>query len=256
MSNSGEIKRVNILGVHVSAINLSQALETIDEWITHRERHYICVRDVHGVMKCQKDEELRSIHDRAGLVTPDGMPLVWLNRLHGQRHVGRVYGPDLMRAVFAISVGKGYRHFLYGGNEGVAETLAEKLKQRFPGVQIMGTFCPPFRDLTAQEDSKMIRTINQAQADIVWVGLSTPKQEHWMAKHTGLLNAPVLIGVGAAFDFLSDNKKQAPKWMQRSGLEWLFRLFSEPQRLWKRYLTTIPKFIFLTCLQLLGLKKY
>jgi len=242
-------QRVNILGVGVSAITLEMAVEIIEEWIACRESHYVCVTGFHGVMESWRDKELRRIHNRAGLVTPDGMPLVWLSRLKGFHHVERVYGPDLMLALCERSVAKGYRHFFYGGAEGVPEQLASVLQKRFPGLQVAGTFSPPFRPLTPEEKKQVVQRINEAAPDIVWVGLSTPKQERWMAEHVGRLTAPVLIGVGAAFDFLTGRKPQAPRWMQRAGLEWLFRLLTEPRRLWKRYLPNIPIFWILVFLQ-------
>ena len=251
-----KVPRANILGVGVSALNMAMALEIIEGWIERREPHYVCVTGVHGVMESQRDEELRRIHNRAGLVTPDGMPLVWLSRLQSFHHVERVYGPDLMLALCERSVAKGYRHFFYGGAEGVPEQLASVLQKRFPGLQVAGTFSPPFRPLTADEDDRIVQMINAAAPDIVWVGLSTPKQERWMAGHRERLTAPVLIGVGAAFDFLTGRKPQAPRWMQRAGLEWLFRLLTEPRRLWRRYLYHNPRFVLLVLLQLLGLRHY
>lgn len=236
--------RVDILGVGVSAINMEMALEAIEGWIERREQHYVCVTTVHGVMECRKDPELRRIFNSSGLTTPDGMPLVWLSRARGFGYVNRVYGPDLMLALCERSLSKGYRHFLYGGAPGVPEKLAENLKRRFPGLDVVGTYSPPFRPLTHEEDERVVRMINEAGPDIVWVGLSTPKQERWMAGHIGRLEAPVLIGVGAAFDFHSGVKRQAPRWMQRSGLEWLFRLLTEPRRLWRRYLIYNSLFVW------------
>ena len=249
-------ERVNILGVRVSAINMEQALETIEGWIVRNEPHYVCVSNIHGLIESQRDESLRRIHNAAGLVTPDGMPLVWLIRLKGFDHVERVYGPDLMLALCERSTLKGYRHFLYGGEEGVPERLADNLRRSFPNLQVAGSCSPPFRALTSEEDERMVQMINQTNPHIVWVGLSTPKQERWMADHVHRLTAPVLIGVGAAFDFHSGRKRQAPHWMQRAGLEWLFRLASEPRRLWRRYLFNNPLFILLVLLQMLGLKRY
>jgi N-acetylglucosaminyldiphosphoundecaprenol N-acetyl-beta-D-mannosaminyltransferase len=229
------------------------ALESIGGWIDGRESHYVCVTGVHGVMESQRDDSLRQIHNSAGLVTPDGMPLVWLLRLQGFRHIERVYGPDLMLALCESSVARGYRHFLYGGADGIPERLAVTLQRRYPGLQILGTYSPPFRPLTAEEDENVVRMINQTNPDIVWVGLSTPKQERWMADHVGRLTAPALIGVGAAFDFHAGLKRQAPRWMQRSGLEWLFRLLTEPRRLWRRYLVNNTMFVILVLFQ--GLRK-
>jgi N-acetylglucosaminyldiphosphoundecaprenol N-acetyl-beta-D-mannosaminyltransferase len=248
--------RVNILGVGVSAVTKDLALRTIDGWIDRQDPHYVCVTGVHGVIESQRDEELRHIHNAAGLVTPDGMPLVWLSHLKGFRHVERGYGPDLMLALCEHSIERGYRHYFYGGAEGVPQQLATNLQQRFPGLQVAGAYSPPFRPLTEAEDAQVVDMINEADPDIVWVGLSTPKQERWMAAHVGRLNAPALLGVGAAFDFHTGRKPQAPHWMQRSGLEWLFRLMTEPRRLWKRYLINNPLFVTLVLLQALGLRKY
>jgi len=207
-------------------------------------------------MESQRDETLRQIHNSAGLVVPDGMPLVWLSRLAGAREVGRVYGPDLMLTCCLRSVAHRYRHFLFGGAEGVAERLAERLCDRFPGLLIVGTYTPSFGPPTEKEDADAIRCINDARPDFVWVGLSTPKQERWMADHRDQLRAPVLLGVGAAFDFVAGLKRQAPRWMQQGGLEWLFRLLTEPRRLWRRYLVNNPLFLWQVFLQTLGIRKY
>ncbi len=250
------IPRANILGVGVSAIDMEMALQAMNEWIRRKEPHYVCVSGVHGVMESQQDEDLRRIHNAAGLVTPDGMPLVWISRLMGFGHVDRVYGPDLLLATCARSVEDGYRHFFYGGGPGVVEKLTARLQERFPQLAIAGFFSPPFRPLTPEEDTDVISYINAARPDIVWVGISTPKQERWMASHVGRLTAPVLIGVGAAFDFHAGLKKQAPRWVQRSGLEWGFRLLSEPRRLWRRYLTNNPAFVWRVLLQGLGWVSY
>jgi N-acetylglucosaminyldiphosphoundecaprenol N-acetyl-beta-D-mannosaminyltransferase len=250
------VERVNVLGIGVSALNMPLALQVIEGWISGHQTQYVCITPVHSVMLCQDDPELQKIFNASGLTTPDGMPLVWLNRLKGRKHVERVYGPDLMLALCEHSVAEGYRHYFFGGAEGVPEQLAESLQIRFPGLAVAGTYSPPFRDLTFEEDARIVQKINQANPDIVWVGLGAPKQERWMASHRDQLNAPVLIGVGAAFDFHTGRKPQAPRWMQRSGLEWLFRLLSEPKRLWKRYLYNNPRFIVLILLQMLGLRRY
>jgi N-acetylglucosaminyldiphosphoundecaprenol N-acetyl-beta-D-mannosaminyltransferase len=247
--------RADILGVSVSAINMIQTIEAIDRWICQREQHYVCVTGVHGIMESQRDAKLKQIHNNAGLVTPDGMPLVWLSRLQGLPWVERVYGPDLMLAVCQHSVLTKYRHYFYGGDQGVAETLVSRLRQQFPGLQVAGSWSPPFRALTPAEDEEIVQRINRAEPDIVWVGLSTPKQEYWMHEHLGRLSAPVMVGVGAAFDFHAGVKKQAPRWMRRSGLEWSFRLMSEPRRLWRRYLINNPAFLWLLLLEAVGKKQ-
>jgi len=249
-------RRVNILGVGVSAIAMPDALEIIESWISRRGHHYVCVANVHGIMESQHDEDLRRTYNVAGLVTPDGMPLVWVSRLRGYPNVRRVYGPDLMLSVCERSVSKQCTHFLYGGEEGVAQKLRLRLEEQFPGLRIVGSHTPPFRKHTAREDEEVVREINDTKPDIVWVGLGTPKQEHWMAAHVDQLTAPVLIGVGAAFDFLAGTKRQAPVWMQKAGLEWSFRLLSEPRRLWRRYLLYNPQFTLLVLLQTLGIKPY
>ena len=245
-------ERVDILGVKVSAIDMKAALDTVDRWVRLRERRYVCVTGVHGIMESQRDARLKEIHNRAGLVTPDGMPLVWISRMMGFKQVTRVYGPDLMLAVCERSRAAGYRHFFFGGAPGVAKSLAEVLGARFPGIQVAGTFSPSFQPLLPDELEHALRVIDAARADIVWVGLSTPKQEYWMDSALGSVDAAVLIGCGAAFDFLSGMKPQAPRWMQRSGLEWTFRLMTEPRRLWRRYLIGNPKFVWLMVLQALG----
>ena len=247
---------MNVLGVGVSATDIEGAVSVIGGWIAARSPHYVCVSGVHGVMESQDDPELRTIHNEAGLVTPDGMPLVWLGRMAGHRHMTRVYGPDLLLACCAESERRGWRHFFYGGGDGVADLLAERLRARFPALRVVGTFTPPFRPLTAAEETDVGGRIETSRADIVWVGLSTPKQERWMAAHVGKVAAPVLIGVGAAFDFHAGLKPQAPRWIQRSGLEWLFRLACEPRRLWRRYLKNNPRFVWRAALQRAGLVTY
>ena len=242
--SAADYPRLDVLGVPVSAITMRQAVEAIGAWIACRSPHYVCVTGVHGVMESVRDETLRAVHARAGLVTPDGMPLVWLARHAGYRHVERVYGPDLMLAACAASARHGWRHFFYGGTPGVCSRMADRLWSRFPDLQVAGMYSPPFRPLTAVEDEAVVGRINAAAPDIVWVGLSTPKQERWMAAHIGRVSAPVLIGVGAAFDFHAGVKRQAPRWMQRSGLEWSFRLMTEPRRLGRRYLVNNPAFVW------------
>jgi N-acetylglucosaminyldiphosphoundecaprenol N-acetyl-beta-D-mannosaminyltransferase len=249
-------QRANVLGVGVSPVSRAQAIAVIEGWIGAGDRQYVCVSGVHGVMESQRDPALRAIHNGAGMVVPDGMPLVWLSRLRGFRQVERVYGPDLLLSCCRRSLETKSRHFFYGGAEGVPERLVERLQTRFPGLLVAGMWSPPFRPLTPEEDAEAVRRINDARPDIVWVGLSTPKQERWMAEHRARISAPVLIGIGAAFDFHAGLKRQAPRWMQRSGLEWLFRLATEPRRLWRRYLRNNPLFVWHIALQAVGLKRY
>lgn len=250
------ITRVNILGVGIHAMTLAQMLPQISDWIENRARVYVSVCTVHTVMECQRDEAMRRAVNGASLATPDGMPLVWLGRWKSRVEVNRVYGPDLMLALCEISARRGYTHYFYGGAPGVPELLAEKLTNQFPGLKVAGAYSPPFRPLTAAEEQQIVQQLNKATPDIVWVGLGTPKQDLWMAAHRAQLTAPVLIGVGAAFDFHTGRMPQAPRWMQRSGLEWLFRLWQEPRRLWYRYLVYNPLFVGLILAQIIGFKRY
>lgn len=250
------MNRVNVLGVGVSVLNLESALAEIAGAIRARRKGYISVTGVHGVMEAQGDEVFRRILNESFLCTPDGMPMVWVGRLRGHREMRRVYGPDLMLDVCAWSETNPCRHFFFGGAPGAADLLAEKLKARFPNIKIAGTFTPPFRPLNTHEESELRDQVRAARPDIVWVGLSTPKQEKFMAEYLPRLDTTLMIGVGAAFDFLSGRVRQAPRWMQRSGLEWFYRLCSEPRRLARRYLKNNPLFVAKIAMQLSGLKKY
>lgn len=236
-------RRVDVLGVAVSAVDPQQALRQITGWVEEGRREYVCVTGVHGVMESQADPDLREIHNRAGLTVPDGMPLVWCARRAGSANTSRVYGPDLMLAVLARAAERGWSAYFYGGAEGVPALLAERMAQRFPGLVVAGAESPPFRPLTVTESWTTCERINASGAQLVWVGMSTPKQERWMAAHRDRLDAAVLFGVGAAFDFHTGRVRQAPAWMQRRGLEWLFRLVVEPRRLWRRYLSNNPRFV-------------
>ena len=250
------IDAINVLGIGVSAINMDLAVGTIGEWIRKREPHYVCITGVHGVMESQRDKKLKQIHNMAGMVTPDGMPLAWLLKLSGHGHADRVSGVDLMFALFEMSDKRDYTHYLYGASEDALARLQANLTRQFPAARIVGAISPPFRSLTEEEDKDITKRINESGADIVWVGLSTPKQERWMAAHRDRLDAPGLIGVGAAFDFHAGLVRRAPRFIQRSGFEWLFRLAMEPRRLWKRYLTNNPQFVLLLLAQTIGLKRY
>lgn len=232
-----------VAGVRIHAIGLDDVVPVFAAWIGERHRDYVVLTGAHGVVEMQDDAELRAINNSAGLTTPDGMPIVWLGRRAGFPRIEKVYAPDIMERVFAASAAAGWRSFLYGGKEGVADRLAEVLRRRFPGLAIAGTHCPPFRPLTSDEEDALVREIDASGADIVWVGLGCPKQERWMARFRPRLAAPVLIGVGAGFDFLAGEVSLAPKWVQRSGFEWLYRLASEPRRLWPRYSRVVPRFL-------------
>jgi N-acetylglucosaminyldiphosphoundecaprenol N-acetyl-beta-D-mannosaminyltransferase len=250
------IPRYNVLGVGVSAISLTQARDAVLS-ARHRLRlGYVCATGVHGVSKAQHDARVQDALNGAWLNVPDGMPLVWLGRRSGRRHVTRVYGPDLMLAVCDAGRATGLTHYFYGGASGAADALRARLSARFPGLQIAGTFTPPFRPLTPGEAAALAADVSARRPDVFWVGLGTPKQELFMAEYWRQLDAGVLIGVGAAFDFLSGRARQAPRWIQRSGFEWLFRLCQEPRRLGPRYLLNNPLFLARVLLQATGLRRY
>jgi N-acetylglucosaminyldiphosphoundecaprenol N-acetyl-beta-D-mannosaminyltransferase len=250
------LNRANILGVGISAISMADAVHYSDTFLQRGTCGYICVTGVHGIMEAQADDRFREILNRSLLTTPDGMPTVWLGRLQGFKGMTRVYGPDFMLELCRVSVERGYRHFFYGGKPGVAEELKQILSNRFPGLQVTGTYTPPFRQLNSEEEASLKRQMQEAGADILWCGLSTPKQERFMAQYSGKLPVKLMIGVGAAFDINSGNLKDAPGWMKAAGLQWLYRMFKEPRRLARRYLKNNPAFLWLTCLQLSGIRKY
>lgn len=238
-----EVERTGVLGVGISAINIPMAIDVIFDAVEHSRQGYVCVTGVHGVMESQSNAVFRDTLNNSLLTTPDGMPMVWLSKLAGQSHVDRVYGPDLMLELLRQGTPRGLRHFLFGGAPGVAEKLADGLREKVPGVNIVGTHTPPFRPLTEEEEADLAEEVHRAQPDCFWIGLSTPKQEKFMAEHIGKLDATVMLGVGAAFDFHAGLVSQAPRWIQRSGFEWLFRLVMEPRRLWKRYLVNNTAFL-------------
>ena len=248
------MKTVNILAVPIAAVNIEQAATHIEEWIRNGQKEYVTVTGIHGIMESQYDEEVKRIHQAAGMCVPDGMPTVWIGKLHGYKNMSRVYGPDLMLEMMRLSEEKKYTHFFYGGKKGVPELLKARLISQFPGLKVVGTFSPPFREMNEEEANALQEKIEKLSPDIIWVGLSTPKQEIWMASHIEKLNTKVMIGIGAAFDFHAGLLRQAPSWVQRLGLEWFFRLCVEPQRLWKRYLKNNPLFIWKFALQFLKKK--
>jgi len=247
---------VNVLGVGISILNLRSAGDAITEAIKHRRKGYVCVTGVHGVSEAQVDPAFKDILNQSFLTTPDGVPMVWCGKKAGHEEMGRVYGPDLMLQVLEEGIPAGVKHYFYGGREGVAEMLKEKLGARFPGLQIVGCYCPPFRDLNPGETQALADEIRALRPDIIWIGLSTPKQERFMAKYLPLLDTTLMFGVGAAFDFHAGLMPQAPGWMQRSGLEWFYRLLKEPKRLWRRYLVNNPLFISRILLQWTGLRSF
>ncbi|MBW1700408.1 MAG: WecB/TagA/CpsF family glycosyltransferase [Deltaproteobacteria bacterium] len=235
---------------------MEEAVAGIEENIRKDAGVFVTLTGVHGIMESQYDEQVKRIHSEAAMCLPDGMPTVWVGRVYGHGNMRRICGPDLMLEIMKISVAKGYTHFFYGGKQGVPELLKERLVSRFPGLKIVGTLSPPFRPLTEQEEIEFKELIESLRPDIIWVGLSTPKQEKWMFEHSGKLNARVMIGVGAAFDFHAGLLKRAPHWMQQLGLEWFFRLCVEPGRLWRRYLYNNPRFVWLILRQIIREKEF
>lgn len=259
------ISRVNVLGVGISELNLETVQIALEQaCFDSSHAGYVTVTGVHGVVESQQNPDLKTVHNRSFLTTPDGMPMVWIGRGYGFAQMNRVYGPEMMEQFFSQTEGKGIRHYFFGGEEGVAESLREKLLERYPQSEIVGTFCPPFRPLSSEEELRLCSELQEKRPHCMWVGLSTPKQELFMSRFLekfsslsqGWGHGFTLLGVGAAFDFLSGRVKQAPYWIQRSGFEWLYRLLREPQRLWKRYLINNAKFLFSIAGQLLGLKHY
>jgi N-acetylglucosaminyldiphosphoundecaprenol N-acetyl-beta-D-mannosaminyltransferase len=247
---------VDVLGVKVSAIDLEQAVEMADRWVTSGIPGYVCVTGVHGVMEAQSDPEFRRILNDAFINTPDGMPMSWVGRLRGFKRMNRVYGPDFMAAMCRLSVEKGYRNFLYGGNPGVAELLSQTLQKRFPGLQVVGTYTPPFRPLNAEEEGELLAQLRQSKPHILWVGLSTPKQEKFMAQYLQRFQIPLSVGIGAAFDYHTGRIRECPDWLKRAGMQWLHRLMQDPRRLWRRYLRNNPAFLWRIAWQISGLNRY
>jgi N-acetylglucosaminyldiphosphoundecaprenol N-acetyl-beta-D-mannosaminyltransferase len=245
--DSSEVPHVDaqhVLGVPLALTDYERTLDWIDAMAHSRRQGYVCVAAVHTVMASQEDPELRAAVLNSDLTVPDGQPLVWAMNALGHQLPTRVYGPELMRRACERGVRTGQRMYLYGGrNQGALVQLALNLRRQFPGLKIVGGYSPPFRDLSAEEEETIVEEINTSGADVVWVGIGVPKQEKWMARMRERLDSPVLVGVGAAFDFHAGLVPQAPDWMQRVGLEWAFRLASEPRRLWRRYLRYNPRFV-------------
>ena len=244
--------RVNILGVGATPQDLNTAVATLERWRAEQRQEYVCVVSVHGLVVAQRDPTIRHALNHCGMATEDGMPLVWWSRLAGFSQARPICGSDLLDAACAHGVPRGFRHYFYG----TTPKMVERLIERHPGLCVTGYRSPLFRPLTPAEDAAEIAAINAAEPDFVWVGLGMPKQEKWMVEHLGKVNATALIGVGAAFDFHAGTKSRAPVWMQHAGLEWLFRLVTEPRRFAQRYLIDNFLFIGYTLRQVTGLSKY
>jgi N-acetylglucosaminyldiphosphoundecaprenol N-acetyl-beta-D-mannosaminyltransferase len=237
-----KLKTYDVLGVPIAVTNLTHASETIEKWSEDDIGRFVCIRDVAGLMAIIEDSTLSEIHNQAAMITPDGLPIALLGKLRGIP-VQRTCGPDLIDVLCARSVDTGLSHYFYGGKEGVAKKLAENFERKYPGLKIVGYESPPFRGIDDQSDPEAVARIRASGADVVWIGLSSPKQDMWMLQHYKQLSQ-TLIGVGAAFDFHTGEVRRAPRWMQKTMLEWLFRLASEPRRLWRRYLLLAPRFVW------------
>lgn len=241
---------IDVLGVRVSAINLKTAVDLSEYAIRAGRRNYICVTGVHGVMEAHRDPQFCRILNNAILNVPDGMPLSWIGWLEGMKSMNRVYGPEFMLAVCQRSVEQGFKHFLLGGKPGVAQMLKSALEDQFPGLRVTGTFTPPFRPLDSEEEQDLLGVIRNAAPDVIWVGLSTPKQERFMARYSPVFDVPLMVGVGAAFDIHTGLTRDAPVWIKRAGMQWLHRISQEPRRLAPRYLENNPQFVWKMGLQL------
>ena len=238
-----EPEKVELLGIPLALTDYERTMDWIDAMVARREHGYVVPAAVHAVMVAQEESETWDAI-QGGLVVPDGQPLVWAMKLLGHPEASRIYGPELMARYCERAARNGTRMFLYGGrNQGALVQLALNLRRRYPGIRIVGGYSPPYRDLDDEERAAIADEINRSRADVVWVGIGQPKQEKWMAQMHEMLDAPVLVGVGAAFDFHAGLVPQAPRWMQETGLEWAFRLAHEPRRLWRRYARYNPRFV-------------
>jgi N-acetylglucosaminyldiphosphoundecaprenol N-acetyl-beta-D-mannosaminyltransferase len=247
---------VNVLGVRVDALSMNGALSKIAGILRTGGKGYLSAINVYGVMEAQRDAGLAAAYANATIAIPDGMPMAWVGRFRGYRDIERIAGPDLMREVFLRREFARYTHFFYGGNEGVAEELAENFRQLAPWARVVGTYTPPFRDLTQAEERDLIARINRCRPDMIWVGIGTPKQDKFMLRYLSKFNTHVMFGVGAAFDFHTGRIQDCSEWIKRAGLQWVHRLVQDPRRLWWRYLRNNPAFLCRITLQLAGLRTY
>ena len=240
--NQYNIPKCCILGVNIAAINMKWLLDFIEKNIKKLSGEYICVSNVHTTVMSYEDESYKNIQNSAILALPDGGPLSSVGRKRGFKEMQRTTGPDFMEEILKISVEKGYKHYFYGSTDETLNQMKEVLAKKYPGLNIVGMYSPPFRALTPEEDAEIINKINDSNPDFVWVGLGAPKQEIWMYNHQDKIKG-LMIGVGAAFDFHAGNIKRAPKWMQNCNLEWFYRLMQQPKKLFSRYFKTNFKFI-------------
>jgi N-acetylglucosaminyldiphosphoundecaprenol N-acetyl-beta-D-mannosaminyltransferase len=256
MNDPIEHPKANVLGIGIDAVNMEQSLIRIEQNLRERRKGYVCLVGVHGVMEAQRDPKLAKVFAGAALAAPDGMPTVWVGRHQGHANMERVAGPDLMLEVISREQFRGFTHFLCGGKDGVADKLRDQLVARYPFLKIVGTYTPPFGPLSRKQEEEFVATVNRLRPDIVWVGISTPKQEKFMAHYLPLLDTTLMFAVGAAFDFHTGKIADCAEWIKRAGLQWLDRLLQDPKHLWKRYLLNIPPFILKIALQLAGLQPH
>jgi len=253
-SHTAEV--ANVLGIGVHAVDMEQSVAILRLALEEDGKAYVCLTGVHGIMEARRSPDLHVIFANAYLVAPDGMPTVWMGHIQGLPKMQRVFGPDLMLEVIGRKELSHYRHFLCGGAPGVAEQLRDEMLRRFPWVSIVGIYTPPFRPMSAEEESELAAQVRAVQPDIFWVGMSTPKQERFMARYLPMLETKLMVGVGAAFLFHTGAIKDSPAWVKRVGLQWMHRLIQEPARLWRRYLVNVPLFLVHAALQLAGLRSH
>ncbi|MDJ0924326.1 MAG: WecB/TagA/CpsF family glycosyltransferase [Acidimicrobiia bacterium] len=246
-------EKASVVGVPISVTSYDEVLQALADRPADRAT-IVAVCNVHSVMSARRDEQLVQAIADAEIATPDGVPIVWALRALVRREQERVYGPELMQRAFVQSDELGWAHYLYGSTPETLSELEAAVRKMAPSANIVGSFSPPFREMDAAETSAALAAIRESGADVVWVGLGMPKQELWMQSIRSELPGVALLGVGAAFDFLAGTKKQAPAWMQKAGLEWLFRLIQEPRRLWRRYIWNNPAYVFLLTMQILRSK--
>ncbi len=245
----------NLLGVPVNAVNMEGAISAISRHLGSGAKGYVCATGVHGILESLRDTSVADAFAASVMNVPDGTPTVWVGRFQGLRAIAHVTGPALMREVFRRSEFSKYSHFFYGGKPGTAEELASAMLRQFPWVRVAGTYTPPFRELTAEEERSIASRINACKPDLIWVGISTPRQELWMRHMLPLLNARMLFGVGAAFDFQTGHIRECPGWIKRAGFNWLHRLAQDPRRLWRRNVKNTA-FLWHIALQLTGMRQY
>ncbi len=245
-----------VLGVSIDPLNMESALSCISNQLEAGQKGYVCMVGVHGIMEAHRDPRLAAVYAMAKLRLPDGTPTVWVGRSQGHASMRRVTGPDLMLEIFGRKQFAAYKHFFYGGDEHVAEQLRESLSQRFPWARIVGTYTPPFRDLNMEEETELVARLHELKPDILWVGISTPRQEQFMHRYINQFETTLMVGVGAAFDFHTGRIQDAPGWVKHIGMQWMHRLLQDPRRLWKRYLRNNSGFIWHITLQLTGLRDY